>query len=302
MKSYGPGGPRGPPPQIPRSTHSRGAPRQSSQGAPFLILKPSIEVTIMLTQPEFPAHRRRDPLRLAELQAYTEFMNSDRAGRVLYEVKTSRNVPELDFAVLLEDMAIYGVQVKGGQHVITRGQWQRITDDGPVTIPCPMKVTWDAALQIREAVKRRLGRKVFVVAVLVFPDMEPDPDIELRAENDRVKVLFGTNNLVERLVDLVADEEIFSPPTAWLVDEIAEALMPFLANGDGDDDQLEMQPDISEPEPNQPEMPERVGNLDVSTRPAEVHHADVVNVYNAPVTINNNAAAPQEDTAEAVVD
>ena len=55
-----------------------------------------------------------------------------------------------------------------------RGQWQRITDDGPVTIPCPMKVTWDAALQIREAVKRHLGRKVFVVAVLVFPDMEPD--------------------------------------------------------------------------------------------------------------------------------
>ena len=105
MKSYGPGGPRGPPPQIPRSTHSRGVPRQSSQGAPFLILKPPIEVTIMLTQPEFPAHRRRDPLRLAELQAYTEFMNSDRAGRALYELKTSRNVPELDFAILLEDVA-----------------------------------------------------------------------------------------------------------------------------------------------------------------------------------------------------
>ena len=50
-----------------------------------------------------------------------------------------------------------------------RGQWQRVTDDGPVTIPCPMKVTWDAALQIREAVKRHLGRKVFVVAVLMFP-------------------------------------------------------------------------------------------------------------------------------------
>ena len=183
----------------------------------------------MLTQPEFPAHRRREPLRLAELQAYQEFADSDRAGRVLYEVKTSRNVPELDFAVLLEDMAIYGVQVKGGQHVTTRGQWQRITDDGPVTIPCPMKVTWDAALQIREAVKRRLGRKVFVVAVLVFPDMEPDPNIELRAENDRVKVLFGTHDLVERLVELVQHHEIFNPPGAWLVDKMADALLPFLA-------------------------------------------------------------------------
>ena len=98
----------------------------------------------MLTQPEFPAHRRREPLRLAELQAYQEFADSDRAGRVLYEVKTSRNVPELDFAALIEGVSIYGAQVKGGQHAITCGQWQRITDDGPVNIPCPMKATWDA--------------------------------------------------------------------------------------------------------------------------------------------------------------
>lgn len=122
----------------------------------------------------------------ADHQAYTEFAESDRAGRVLCEVKTSRNAPDLDFAVLLEDMTIYRVQVKGGQHVIRRGQWQRITDNGPVNITYPMKVAWDAALQIRE---------VFVVAVLVFPDMEPNPDIELRAEDDRVKVLFGTDSL-----------------------------------------------------------------------------------------------------------
>ena len=255
----------------------------------------------MLTQPDFPSHRRRDPLRLAELQVYTEFMNSDRAGRVLYEVKTSRNTPELDFAVLLEGVAIYGAQVKGGQHVITRGQWQRITDDGPVNIPCPMKITWDAALQIREAVKRLLGRKVFVIAVLIFPDMEPNPDIELRAENDRVKVLFGTDNLVERLANLVAGEEIFNPPTAWLVDEVAEALMPFLRNGD--DDQPDLLPNRPEPgpKPDQPGQAERVAIMDLTGRPLEVRHADVVNVYQAPVTINNyRAAVPEADASEEV--
>ena len=244
----------------------------------------------MLIQPDFPPHRRRDLLRLAELQVYTEFMNSDRAGRVLYEVKTSRNVPELDFTVLIEDVAIYGAQVKGGQHAIHRGQWRRVTDDGPVTIPCPMKVTWDAALQVREAVKRHLGRKVFVVAVLIFPDMEPDPDIELRAENDRVKVLFGTDNLVERLVNLVADEEIFNPPTAWLVDEIAETLMPFLASN----------AQVSLPT-EEPEEEADVRELNVTGRPIEVRHADVVNVYQAPVTINNYyGAAPPVDVTEEV--
>ena len=40
--------------------------------------------------------------------------------------------------------------------------------------------------------------------------------------------LFGADNPVGRLADLVADEKMFSPPLAWLVDEIAETLMPFL--------------------------------------------------------------------------
>ena len=244
----------------------------------------------MLTQPAFPPHRRRDPLRLAELQVYQEFADSDREGRALYEL-TSANAPELDFAVVIQDVAIYGLQVKGGQHTFRGGQFQRVTDDGPVNIPCPLKVTWDAAMQIREAVKDRLGRKVFVVAVLVFPDMAPDPDIELRAEHDRVKVLFGAHNLVERLVDLVADQEIFSPPTAWQVDEIAETLMPFLVAGG---------PPPEEPEGQEPQGQEgHVSGIDVNGRPVVVHHADVVNVYNAPVTINNYlAAAPVVDASE----
>ena len=114
--------------------------------------------------------------------------------------------------------------------------------------------------------------------------MEPDPDIELRAENDRVKVLFGTDNLVERLVDLVADEEIFNPPSAWLVDEIAETLMPFLVAAG----QQELQEEASE------DPGADVHELNLTGQPVGVQHADVVNVYNAPVTINNNVAAAEE--------
>ena len=71
-----------------------------------------------------------------------------------------------------------------------------------MNIPCPLKVTWDAALQIRETVKRHMNRKAFVVAVLIFPDMKPDPDIELRAENDRVKVLLSRVNYICRLASI----------------------------------------------------------------------------------------------------
>lgn len=58
--------------------------------------------------------------------------------------------------------------------------------------------------------------------------MEPDPDIKLRAENHRVMARFGAGNPMGRLADLVADEKMFRPPSARLVDEIAETLMPFL--------------------------------------------------------------------------
>ena len=71
----------------------------------------------MLIQPAFPPHRRQDPMRLAELAVYTELANSDREGRALYELKTSRGVPELDFNVMIENQAIYGMQVKGIQGI-----------------------------------------------------------------------------------------------------------------------------------------------------------------------------------------
>ena len=60
--------------------------------------------------------------------------------------------------------------------------------------------------------------------------------VAIAAVNDRVHVLFGTNNLVERLVD-----------------EIAEPLMPLLANN-GDDDALELLPDLPQPGP-KPDQP-----------------------------------------------
>ena len=40
--------------------------------------------------------------------------------------------------------------------------------------------------------------------------------------------------------------------------------------------------------------------MDVSGRPVEVHHADVVNVYQASVTINNYGVAMEDDGPEEV--
>ena len=223
----------------------------------------------MRVTPDFPEHRREDPRRRAELAVYNEFLNSTRAGHVLYELKRDRNAVELDFAAIIQDVAHFGIQVKGGRYTIENGSWFLETDEGLVATPSPLAQTWDAAIQIRDVLRKELGRKVFIVGVLVFPDMELDPDIETWAAGNRVRILWGSHNLVERLVALVEDEEIFSPPTLQQIRQEVAVLRPGLAIGD-----------TVEMDANAAEAP------DVAGQSLAISHADVVNVHHYHGTVN----------------
>ena len=81
-------------------------------------------------------------------------------------------------------------------------------------MPCPLTQTWDAAIAVRDAVYRALGFKVFIIPVLLLPDTPRDPLIEEWAGQRRVKVLFGAEDLVDRLLALADRTEIKHPPTA----------------------------------------------------------------------------------------
>ena len=254
----------------------------------------------MRIDPEFPPHRRQDPKRRAELAVYEAIAASPRPGRALYEIKTAPTVPELDFTVLLEDFGIVGMQVKGGPHRMVKGQFQRITDDGPVAIPDPIALTWDAAMQIRQVGMDRLNKRVFVIPMLSFPDMERDAAIEARAADAKVKVVFGTDNLVERILSAFYDDEIFNPPSAYMCDQLAEALLPYLADDGGDPDpdlcNGARRPKPQDPSPTGEAGSASAGEVDLGELQAIIQHADVVNVYNynAPVTINNHVAPAEE--------
>lgn len=249
----------------------------------------------MNMHPEFPPHRREEPKRRAELAVYQAIEQSPRPGRALYEVKTSRTVPELDFAVLLEDIGVAGLQVKGGAHQMVRGQFQLITDDGPVAIPDPIALCWDSTMQIREVVEDQLHRKVFVTPFLVFPDMERDPAIEARAADAKVKTIFGVKDLVERVVSGLYDEKIYRPPSAYLVERIAEALFPYLADEEDDDSDLDLcngarRPKPEDPSPTGAAKPAPAGEVDLAGLRPLIGRADVVNIET--VNVYQGAAAP----------
>ena len=88
----------------------------------------------------------------------------------------------------------------------------RPRDDGARS--CPLTQTWDAAIAVRDAVYRVPGFKVVIIPVLLFPDTPQDQTIEEWAGQRRVKVLFGADDLVDRLLELADSVGVKYPPTA----------------------------------------------------------------------------------------
>ena len=182
----------------------------------------------MEIQPAFPPHRRQDPRRRAEAIVYDQLARSGLPGHALYELKALPEAPELDFFAWFEDRARFGAQVKGGTYSVNRTVWTLQTVNRTEYVPCPLTHTWDAAIAVRDAVYRALGFKIFIIPVLgmcrcslaetwdvLLTDTPPDPSIEKWAAQRRVKVLFGADDLVDRLLELADRMDIKHPPAAY---------------------------------------------------------------------------------------
>ena len=168
----------------------------------------------MLTQPEqFPPDRRADPRRRAEARVFDAIQSSDRSGLAIYEWQRNPGSPQLDFAIWTQGGGRFGLQVKGGQLSLKNGKWYLETPGGPQEKPSPLCVTQDAAMSPREDIIDVLGDTCcFVIAALLFPDMEPDPAIVAEAKRSNVHVLWGTDNLMNRLAAIAA-RKAYYPPT-----------------------------------------------------------------------------------------
>ena len=174
--------------------------------------------------PEFPAHRLADPQRRGELAVYRALEASDANGIVLYEARPP-GCREVDFAIWLLDCArisaCISMEVKAGAYRIVRERWHLDGPNGEQEVSTPARQTWDAAMKLHDFLDEGVhdGRNPYILPVLLFCDMEPDPDIEAWAEQATVYVRFGMERMVENLVALAADAPVHHPPTA---EEIAQ--------------------------------------------------------------------------------
>ena len=163
---------------------------------------------------------------------------------------------------------------------IERGRWFLYTNGQRELMQDPVKLTWDAAMSIRAALWARGRYKVFVVPVLVFPDMpDPDPQIQEWADNSKVNPLWGSENLVQRLMGVQDVEGIYSPPTARYIEAEVAVLMPGLA------EDLPRAAAEGPPAADPPAM-------GLTARQVVIQHAGVVNVYTVGAAGDDCGAAP----------
>ena len=164
--------------------------------------------------PTFPTCREDTPKRQAEKQIYEAFKSCDFDGRVLYEVRPLHTAPQLDFAVWIVGVGIFGIQTKGGRYIIIDGEWYLVGDQGRIRKESPIPGTWDAAMAIRDVVQEMFHQSIFVIPVLAMPNMEPNEDIEALAGSRNVAMHWGDpSQIVDHLVQLAIDRKVYITPT-----------------------------------------------------------------------------------------
>lgn len=160
---------------------------------------------------EFPPARRRVPKRRAERQVYEALADSRRSGFAYYEWRQGYGHIELDFAVWVKNLGRFALQVKGGRYVLIDGDWYLKTRYGVKLIEsCPLDEAKLGALDLHDDIEACACTPYnpYVIPVLVFPDMEADADIENLAKRKGVYVVWGVENLLHDLEDIVQSRRV----------------------------------------------------------------------------------------------
>ena len=246
----------------------------------------------MQTYPEqFPQDHRIDPRRQAEARVFDAIQASCQPGFAYYEWKRDHRSPEVDLALWLLGVGRFGLQVKGGQRSLRNGRWYLATQNSRQETASPSRKAWRAAMSLREEMVETLDDdNAFIIAVLLFPDMEPDPAIAAMAEREHAHVIWGTDNLFERLEEIAAATPVYFPPDAEDIRrEVAAVTGNQILYAEQDPDQDHEEEPM--PPPAQPEIPV-VPQLGIATGSVTIHHVDTVVIHPAPGPAPANGSFP----------
>ena len=240
---------------------------------------------------QFPADRRADPRRRAEASVFDAIQANGQPGVAIYEWQRNPASLQLDFAIWTQGGGRFGLQVKGGHHSLDNGEWYLETRDGREEKPSPLRQTWDAAMSLREDIIDILGDSgCFVIAVLLFPDMEPDPAIVAEARRSNVHVLWGTDNLMDRLAAIAARKSYYPPNAEDIRREVAAVTDQQIRYAGEDIDQRNREePQLPAEQPEAPVVP----RLEIPPGGITIGRVDTVIFYTPRGGVTDAARYPE---------
>ena len=157
--------------------------------------------------------------------------------------------------------------------------------------PSPLCVTWDAAMSLREDIIDVLGDTCcFVIAALLFPDMEPDPAIVAEAKRSNVHVLWGTDNLMNRLATIAARKAYYPPNADDIRREVAAVTDGQIAYAEEVQDQCQREGRLFLPAvPEGPAVP----RLGIPAAGITIGHVDTLIVHTGPGPVTDAGRVPE---------
>ncbi len=170
--------------------------------------------------------RRNDPRRRAEMAVLDQLTASHYQGTAIYEWSAGHGAQEIDAPIWVRDMGRYALQVEGGTYIIRDYNWfLRLPDGTMEQRPSPVFQTWDGAMTMRRAVEDAIGFQVYIIPVLVLPDMDPDPHVTALAAQKNVHVVWRGEDLMTRLAEIATRDVVRHPPTQAHIENEVHAMM-----------------------------------------------------------------------------
>ena len=170
---------------------------------------------IQLQPEEFPERRRDDSKRRAEARVFDALRELELSGRAIYEFRYRKSGTQVDFALWLDRLGRFALQIKGGYYRLRDDdQWELRRPDGSWDeMPSPLEETEDGCIELHDAIDEATGYYGFVVGVLVFPDMERDEQMERVARNhSHLDIIWGLDTLAEDLERITRRVRFDRPP------------------------------------------------------------------------------------------
>ena len=212
-----------------------------------------------------PKESLKDHMTPEQASVYAAFAESDQDGIALHHSELTSELAELGFVAGVPDVGHLALQVLPGSYSVQGKTWRRITDHGKAPMDNPLYPALKAALKVKNVIWETLKHRVFVRGIVVLPDMSPDSDLPAQVDDDLVWVVCGTENLVERVMNLARHDQDLTPSTA----EVMREEMAALTRATGP-----AQPVPNPAAPGQTAMEVAAGQVTI--------YAQTVNVYSVP--------------------